>query len=65
MNITNQYGIEFDFCIIVSLMDNDLREKLHREIAPCTEQKFFNTYCKDHFKKYSEEFECNKSNPQI
>lgn len=41
----------------VALMDDEIREELHREIAPCSNQKFFDAYCKKHFKKYGEKFQ--------
>lgn len=30
---------------IVVLMDNDLREKVHFEIAPCSNEEFLKRYC--------------------
>lgn len=40
----------------VNLMDDEIREALHAELAPCTEQEFFDAYCKAHEEKYGEEF---------
>lgn len=52
--ILNNQEVGFDVC--VSLMDDDIREKVHAELAPCTEQEFVDTYCKLHSEKYGEEF---------
>lgn len=49
------YSVDFDAC--VQLMDDGIREKLHRKIGGCTEQEFLNAYCKEHEEKYGEEFE--------
>lgn len=61
--VRNQYGVKVIFDVAVSLMDDDLREKTNMELAPCTEQEFFEAYCKAHKEKYGEEFELNKMNP--
>lgn len=47
---------QVDFEAAVNLMDDEIREALHAELAPCTEQEFFDAYCKAHAEKYSEEF---------
>ena len=41
----------------VSLMDDELREKIHAELSPCTEEEFLREYEKRHFEKFGEEFE--------
>ena len=51
------YNDEVDFETLVNLMDDEIREKIHREIAPCTEQEFINAYIKEHEKKYDEKFQ--------
>lgn len=48
-------GVDFDAC--VNLMDDDLREQAHAELAPCTEQEFIDRYCQLHFDKYGEDFQ--------
>lgn len=63
MKVINTWGTEIDFDAAVSLMDDEIREELHNELAPCTEQEFFDAYCKAHEEKYGEEFECAKENP--
>lgn len=45
-----------DFEAAVNLMDDEIREALHAELAPCTEQEFFDAYCKAHEEKYGEKF---------
>lgn len=50
-------GCEVDFNACVNLMDDEIREALHMEIAPCTEQEFLDRYIEEHAKKYNgEEF---------
>lgn len=31
--------------IIASYMDDDMREQVHAELAPCTPEKFLKRYC--------------------
>ena len=44
-------------------MDDDIREELTAELAPCTEQEFFTAYAKAHAEKFGEEWELDKENP--
>ena len=57
-------GKLIDLDAAVMLMDDDLRDEVHADIAPCTDQKFFDEYCKRHEEKFGEEFEPNKENGQ-
>ena len=57
MKVINQNGTEIDFAAAVSLMDDEIREDLNRELAPCSEQEFFSAYEKAHAEKYGEEFQ--------
>lgn len=57
MKVINQNGTEIDFEAAVSLMDDEIREDLNRELAPCSEQEFFSAYEKAHTEKYGEEFQ--------
>lgn len=41
----------------VILMDDELREEIHMELAPCTDEEFLREYEKRHFEKYGEEFQ--------
>jgi hypothetical protein len=40
----------------VELMDDDIREDLHRELAPCTDLEFLEAYIERHKEKFGEEF---------
>jgi len=57
--VMNQNGQEIVFEAAVNLMDDEIREKLHMELAPCTDQEFFTAYEKAHSQKYGEKFEVN------
>lgn len=57
--VVNQYGEEVYYDAAVALMDDDIRERIHGEIAPCTEQEFFDAYCAAHEAEYGEEFKVN------
>ena len=65
MMIKNQYGVEIDFEAAVNLMDDAICEDVNFDLAPCTEQEFFDEYVKRHLAKYGEEFEPAKKNPQM
>ena len=55
MVILNDCEVNFDAC--VAMMDDDLREEIHNEIAPCTNQEFIDKYAKRHEVKYGESFQ--------
>ena len=40
----------------VELMDDDIREEIHRELAPCSDLEFLEVYMERHLEKYGEEF---------
>lgn len=63
MTVKNAYGTEINYEAAVELMDDDIREELAAELAPCTEQEFFTAYAKAHAKKFDEEWEIDKENP--
>ena len=63
MMVININGHELDFESAVQYMDDEIREDLHGELAPCTEQEFFSAYEQAHEKKYGEEWELSKGNP--
>lgn len=46
-----------DFDAAVNMMDDEIREKLHNELAPCTDQEFMDAYAEAHEAKYNERFE--------
>jgi hypothetical protein len=45
-----------DFDCAVSGMDDEIREAVHGDLAPCTDQEFIDEYCKRHEAKYGELF---------
>ena len=51
----NGYEVDFDACVI--LMDDEIREELHMELAPCTEQEFLDAYVERHAEKFGENFQ--------
>lgn len=61
--VINLSGIEIDFDAAVGMMDDDIREALHGDIAPCTEQEFFSAYEELHAAKFGREWELSKENP--
>lgn len=61
--VTNQYGIEIDFYVAVSLMDEEILENLVELISPCTDQEFFEAYCSEHEIKYGCEWVLDTENP--
>ena len=63
MKVINMNGTEINYEAAVELMDDEIRESLHFELAPCTEQEFFTAYEKAHAEKYGEEWELSKENP--
>lgn len=53
--VQDENGRMINYDAAVELMDDDLREQLHREIAPCTNQEFYNAYVKAHAAKFNGE----------
>lgn len=49
-------GSPIPFPAAVMLMDDEIREEVHADLAPCTDQQFFDEYCKRHLEKYGIEF---------
>lgn len=41
----------------VNLMDDEIREELHREMAPCTDEEFLEAYIEAHKEKFGKDFE--------
>jgi hypothetical protein len=62
-NVINSGGKILDFETAIVLMDDELCEELHIELAPCTEQEFFTAYEARHEQKFGEEWELSKQNP--
>lgn len=63
MKVINANGTEINYDAAVVYMDDDIRDELHIELAPCTEQEFFSAYEKAHAEKFGEEWELSKANP--
>ena len=62
--VINMNGTEIDYDVAVAMMDDELREALHFQLAPCTDQEFFTAYEKAHADKYGEDdWELSKENP--
>lgn len=51
------YNDKVEFNTLVELMDDEIREKIHDEKAPCTEQEFIDRYIEEHEKKYGKKFQ--------
>jgi hypothetical protein len=47
---------EIDFAAAVMLMDDEIRERLHSELAPCSDQEFLDAYVAAHEAKHGEPF---------
>lgn len=63
--VINSYGIEFNYDVAVSYMDDELREYIYNEMETDTEQEFFDKYVELHYEKFGEEWELAKKNPVI
>ena len=61
--VINKNGYELDYNAAARLMDDDLREELCDQLAPCTEQEFFTAYEAAHAEKFGEEWELSRENP--
>lgn len=52
--ILNEEEVFMSACI--ALMDDEIREEVHADLAPCSDQEFIDEYAKRHIAKYGEEF---------
>lgn len=50
-------GCEVDFDVCVNMMDDEIRESIHADMAPCGEQEFLDEYVVRHAAKYGKNFE--------
>lgn len=50
-------GSEVHYNACVALMDDEIRERLHFEMVPCSAQEFLDAYCKEHEEKFGEDFQ--------
>ena len=51
--------LELGMDVLVNYMDDELREQVHRELAPCTDEEFLVRYMELHREKFDEEFDVN------
>lgn len=51
----NEQMVDFD--AVVNMMDDEIREEIHNQLAPCDEQEFVDAYVQAHYDKYGEQFE--------
>ena len=64
--VVNSEGKTYDddeWDAVVELMDDDIRERLHDELSPCSKQEFFAAYAAEHLKTFGEQWELDKANP--
>jgi hypothetical protein len=61
--VKNSYGLKIDMDVAISLMDNELREFVAYQLGLSSDQEFFDTYAKEHEKKFGEEWELTKKHP--
>ena len=47
------------FDAAVELMDDEIREEIHAELAPCTDEEFLAEYIRRHQDKFGETFKVN------
>ena len=50
------HGEQVSLEAAVNLMDDELREQVHEEMAPCTEQEFVERYAELHEERFGEGF---------
>lgn len=55
--VKNKYGEPLEYEEAVEYMDDDIREYLHHQLAPCSAQYFYDEYCKMHKEIHGEDFE--------
>lgn len=63
VQVINASSKEIDFDAAVDFMDSEVREKLHDDLAPCSEQQFFSAYEKAHKEKFGDDWFLSESNP--
>lgn len=52
--VINNYGKEIDFEFAKAMMDPFLREAVYSELSPCSDQLFFEEYCRVHAKVHGD-----------
>lgn len=63
ITVVNSNGTEINYDAAVMHMDDEIRENLNYEMAPCTEQEFFTAYAKAHEEKFGEVWFLDEANP--
>lgn len=54
--VVEMYGRWVYYNAAENMMDDEIREELHNELAPCTNQEFMDAYLARHLTKYQEQF---------
>ena len=62
--VVTSYDKVINYKAAESLMDDEIREDLHGDLAPCTDQEFYDAYCEEHKRRFGEEFEPDKPDGQ-
>lgn len=62
--VRNKYDEYVDYSFVEQFMDDELREELHAELAPCTNQTFFDRYAEAHLRKFGEEWIADTEDPE-
>lgn len=52
-------GNNYDNDAVFALMDHDICEDIHSDLAPCSDQVFFDVYLVAHREKYGSDFIIN------
>lgn len=63
--VVNFWGVRVPFDASVCLMDDDIRETVAADLAPCDDQSFFVEYAKRHAERYGVEWEPDSARPCI
>lgn len=61
--VQNRWGVVVPYNVAETLMDEEIMEELNEELAPCSNQKFFDAYAAAHELKFGETWELDKPNP--
>lgn len=57
--VNKRTGQVEEFSTFEHYMDDEIRERVAWEIAPCTDQEFLNRYVELHYEIFVEEFQIN------
>lgn len=63
--VVNEHGEEIWYPLCLMCMDGEIRESINKDLAPCTEQEFFDEYAKRHYEKFGEVWEMNKKDGDV